>query len=43
MKDFAQGRALVAAGVEADPGRLADPGVPLRDLAIPGRQPAPAT
>jgi 3-phenylpropionate/trans-cinnamate dioxygenase ferredoxin reductase component len=37
MKDFAQGRSLVAAGTKADPGRLADPSVPLRDLVAPAR------
>ena len=42
MKDFAAGRSLVAAGVRADPGRLADPDVPLRDLLSPGRRPVPS-
>jgi 3-phenylpropionate/trans-cinnamate dioxygenase ferredoxin reductase component len=41
-KDFAAGRGLVAAAIEAEPGRLADPEVPLRDLLRPGRHPAPS-
>jgi 3-phenylpropionate/trans-cinnamate dioxygenase ferredoxin reductase subunit len=42
MKDFAAGRGLVAACIAAEPGRLADPDVPLRDLLRPGRYPAPS-
>jgi 3-phenylpropionate/trans-cinnamate dioxygenase ferredoxin reductase component len=42
MKDFAAGRGLVSAGLEAEPRRLADPDVSLRDLLRPGHQPAPS-
>jgi 3-phenylpropionate/trans-cinnamate dioxygenase ferredoxin reductase subunit len=42
MKDFAAGRGLVAACITAEPGRLADPDIPLRDLLRPGRHPAPS-
>ena len=42
MKDFAAGRGLVAARTAAEPGRLADPDVPLRDLLRPSRHPAPS-
>jgi NADPH-dependent 2,4-dienoyl-CoA reductase/sulfur reductase-like enzyme len=30
-RDLLQGRRLIASGAPVDPGRLADPGVPLRD------------
>ena len=33
VKDYVQGRALVVNGAAHDPARLADPGVPLKDLA----------
>lgn len=32
-KDYVQGRALVVGGIAADPARLADAGVPLKELA----------
>ncbi len=33
-KDFVQGRALVVAGARIDPALLADPGLPLKDIAL---------
>jgi 3-phenylpropionate/trans-cinnamate dioxygenase ferredoxin reductase subunit len=33
-KDFVQGRALVVAGARLDPGLLADPSLPLKDIAL---------
>ncbi len=35
VKDYVQGRALVVNRAAPDPARLADPGVPLKDLASP--------
>jgi 3-phenylpropionate/trans-cinnamate dioxygenase ferredoxin reductase component len=32
-RDLAQGRRLIEAGAPVDPGRLADPGIPVRDAA----------
>jgi len=32
-RDLLQGRRLIAAGGPVDPGRLADPAVPLREAA----------
>ena len=36
VRDYVQGRALVLAGTRADPARLADPAIPLKDLAANG-------
>jgi 3-phenylpropionate/trans-cinnamate dioxygenase ferredoxin reductase component len=33
-RDLLQGRRVIAAGATVDPGRLADPGVPVRDAVI---------
>jgi len=43
MRDFAQGRGLVAAAASVEPSRLADPDTPLRELLLPVRTCAPAT
>ena len=39
VKDYVQGRALVVAGTAADPHRLADPTVALKDLAAEASRP----
>jgi len=35
-RDLLQGRRAIAAGYPVDPGRLADPGIPVRDAVAPG-------
>jgi hypothetical protein len=33
-RDLLQGRRVIASGAQVDPGRLADPAVPVRDAAL---------
>ena len=35
VKDYVQGRALVLGGAQADPARIADATIPLKELAFP--------
>jgi len=37
-RDYAQGRPLVAGGIAADPAKLADPAIPLKELANPAAE-----
>ena len=42
VRDFAQGRTLLAAAAPIEPARLANPDIPLRDLVLPAPKHAPA-